>query len=66
MELDKDFKAFIELLNAHKVKYLVIGGYAVNLHGYPRNTKYIDFWLWMTKRNIKKEKKQVITKCKRQ
>jgi 2-hydroxy-3-keto-5-methylthiopentenyl-1-phosphate phosphatase len=30
MELDKDFKEFIELLNEHKVKYLVIGGYAVN------------------------------------
>lgn len=30
MELDKDFKEFIELLNGHKVQYLVIGGYAVN------------------------------------
>ena len=54
MELDKDFKEFIELLNEHKVSYLVIGGYAVNYHGYPRYTKDIDFWLWMTKPNIKK------------
>ena len=54
MELDKDFKEFIELLNEHKVKYLIIGGYAVNLHGYPRYTKDIDFWLWMTRSNIKK------------
>ena len=30
MELDKDFKEFIKLLNEHKVSYLVIGGYAVN------------------------------------
>lgn len=52
MELDKDFREFIELLNEHKVKYLVIGGYAVNFHGYPRYTKDIDFWLWMTKDNI--------------
>jgi predicted nucleotidyltransferase len=52
MELDKDFREFIELLNEHKVKYLVIGGYAVNFHGYPRYTKDIDFWLWMTKENI--------------
>ncbi len=52
MELDKDFKEFIELLNEHKVKYLIIGGYAVNFHGYPRYTKDIDFWLWMTKSNI--------------
>jgi predicted nucleotidyltransferase len=52
MELDKDFKEFIQLLNAYKVKYLVIGGYAVNFHGYPRYTKDIDFWLWMTPENI--------------
>lgn len=43
MELDKDFREFIELLNEHNVKYLVIGGYAVNFHGYPRYTKDIDF-----------------------
>ena len=54
MRIDKDFKEFIELLNEHKVQYLVIGGYAVNFHGYPRYTKDIDFWLWMTKPNIKK------------
>ena len=36
MELDKDFREFIELLNAHEVRYLVVGGYAVNYHGYPR------------------------------
>lgn len=53
MELDKDFKEFIELLNEHSVKYLIIGGYAVNFHGYPRYTKDIDFWLWTTESNIK-------------
>jgi hypothetical protein len=46
MELDKDFKEFIELLNEYKVNYLAIRGYAVNYHGYPRYTKDIDFWLW--------------------
>jgi predicted nucleotidyltransferase len=54
MELDKDFREFIELLNVHQVDYLVIGGYAVNYHGYPRYTKDIDFLLWMTKPNIEK------------
>ncbi len=39
MELNQDFKEFIALLNAHKVRFLVIGGYAVNYHGYPRYTK---------------------------
>lgn len=42
MVLHQDFKEFIELLNANGVKYLVIGGYAVNFHGYPRYTKDID------------------------
>ncbi len=51
MELNKDFREFVELLNEHNVKYLVIGGYAVNFHGYPRYTKDIDFWLWMTEDN---------------
>jgi 2-hydroxy-3-keto-5-methylthiopentenyl-1-phosphate phosphatase len=34
MELDKDFREFIELLNAQGVNYLVVGGYAVNYYGY--------------------------------
>lgn len=54
MEIDQDFREFIELLNAHKVKYLVVGGYAVNYHGYPRYTKDIDLWIWLTKENINK------------
>jgi predicted nucleotidyltransferase len=51
MELNKDFREFVELLNEHGVKYLIIGGYAVNFYGYPRYTKDIDFWVWMTKEN---------------
>lgn len=52
--LNKDFKEFIQLLNEHKVHYLVVGGYAVNLHGYPRYTKDIDFWVWLKPENIRK------------
>ncbi len=43
MVLDENFREFIRLLNANDVKYLVIGGYAVAYHGYPRYTKDIDF-----------------------
>lgn len=32
MEIDNDFKEFIQLLNEFDVKYLVIGGYAVNYY----------------------------------
>jgi len=36
--LNRDFREFIELLNEHNVRYLVVGGYAVAFHGYPRYT----------------------------
>ena len=54
MVLNKDFREFIALLNAKEVKYLVIGGYAVAYHGYPRYTKDIDFWIWLNDDNAKK------------
>ncbi len=43
--LPPDFKEFLRLLNAHKVEYLVIGGYAVGYHGYPRATADLDIWV---------------------
>ncbi len=33
------------MLNAHKVEYLLIGGYAVGYHGYPRATADMDIWV---------------------
>ena len=33
------------MLNAHKVEYLLIGGYAVSYHGYPRATADMDIWI---------------------
>ncbi len=41
----KDFKELLSALNAHKVRYLVIGGQAVNIHAQPRATKDLDFWM---------------------
>ena len=38
-----DFEEFIESLNAHQVRYLIVGGYAVGFHARPRATKDIDF-----------------------
>lgn len=49
--LNRDFKEFIQSLNDNRVRYLVIGGYAVALHGYPRYTKDIDIWIEMTPQN---------------
>src|SRR5689334_4362487 len=45
IQLPSDFKEFLKLLNSHEVRYLLIGGYAVNYHGYPRATGDIDVWV---------------------
>lgn len=49
-----DFKEFAELLNKHGVEYLVVGGYAVGVHGHPRYTGDIDFWISPCKDNAVK------------
>jgi len=49
--LNQDFKEFVQSLNDNEVHYLVIGGYAVALHGHPRYTKDIDIWIQMTPEN---------------
>ena len=43
--LSRDFKEFVALLNAHEVEYLIVGGYAMALHGRPRNTGDLDVWI---------------------
>jgi len=49
--LSKDFKEFVELLNKSNVKYLVVGGYAVAVHGFPRYTKDLDIWIELSSHN---------------
>ncbi len=43
--LPDDFKEFLKLLNDAEVQYLLIGGYAVGFHGYPRATADMDIWV---------------------
>ncbi|HAQ62657.1 TPA: hypothetical protein DCR49_11805 [Candidatus Delongbacteria bacterium] len=52
--ISKDFREFAELLEKNGVKYLIIGGFAVNFHGYPRYTKDIDIWIMIGEANIHK------------
>ena len=54
MLINQDFREFLQLLNEHKVKYLVVGGYAVAFHGHPRYTKDIDLWIDPEKENIER------------
>jgi predicted nucleotidyltransferase len=43
--LPPDFRDFLRLLNSAGVEYLLVGGYAVAYHGYPRGTADIDIWV---------------------
>jgi len=52
--LNPDFKEFIGSLNDNQVRYLVVGGYAVALHGYPRYTNDLDIWIEMSSENARK------------
>ncbi len=52
--LTKDFREFIGLLDKNKVEYLVVGGYAVAYHGYPRYTGDLDIWFNPVKGNVEK------------
>ena len=54
IQLPPDFKEFLKLLNANRVKYLLIGGYAVAYHGFPRATGDMDIWVDMEKTNAEK------------
>lgn len=51
IKLPPDFREFLRLLNARGVEYLVVGGYAVGYHGYPRATNDLDVWISRTATN---------------
>lgn len=51
-QLTPDFSEFLKLLSSNGVQYLLIGGYAVNVHGLNRPTKNMDIWIAVSPRNI--------------
>lgn len=54
IRLPHDFKEFLQLLNSHRVEYLLIGGHAVGYYGYPRATADMDVWVAMHPQNAEK------------
>ena len=54
LRLPPDFKEFLKLLKEHDVRYLLIGGYAVGYHGYPRATEDLDIWVAIHAENAQK------------
>ena len=51
MPLSKDLREFVELLNANKVEYLVVGAFALAFYGIPRYTADLDLLLRPTIEN---------------
>ncbi len=45
MEVQEDFREFLALLNAHEVKFKIVGGYAFAFHSAPRFTGDIDVFV---------------------
>jgi predicted nucleotidyltransferase len=58
--LNKDYKEMLQCLLEEKVKFLLVGAYAVAVHGYPRATKDIDFFVWATPKNASNLMKALI------
>ena len=54
IRLPPDFREFLQLLNSHQVEYLLIGGYAVGYHGYPRATADMDIWIAIHPQNAER------------
>lgn len=52
--LNPDFKDMLQCLLDHEVEFLLVGGYALAAHGFPRATKDIDIWVWPNPINAEK------------
>ncbi len=51
MNIHPDFEELLRLFEEHGIEYMIVGGYAVAYHGYPRFTKDIDLFFRLTSEN---------------
>jgi len=51
---EENIDNFVALANKHNVRMLMVGGGAVNFHGYQRHSADVDFWIETTDENFKK------------
>jgi predicted nucleotidyltransferase len=49
--LNNDYREMLQCLLEEKVRFLLVGAYAVAVYGFPRATKDIDFFVWATPEN---------------
>jgi predicted nucleotidyltransferase len=56
----QDFAEFIRILQRHRVRFLVIGGYAVAFHGLPRATDDVDVLIERSEANIRRVERALL------
>lgn len=59
MKLSQDLREFIELLNSHKVEFLIVSAHALAFHGLPRYTKDVGFFIATTPPNAESSAKVI-------
>ncbi|MCP5052845.1 MAG: nucleotidyltransferase family protein, partial [bacterium] len=52
--LNQEYREMLQLFEKYKVKYLIVGAYALAAHGYPRSTGDIDLWVKPESDNAKR------------
>ncbi len=57
MNIHQDFEELLRLLEEHAIDYMIVGGYAVAFHGFPRFTKDIDLFFHLTSDNAHRLRK---------
>jgi hypothetical protein len=60
MNTHPDFEELFRLLEEHRVDYMIIGGYAVAFHGYPRFTKDIDIFFDAAPENVARLRRALV------
>jgi hypothetical protein len=60
MNIQPDFEDFLRLLETHRVDYMIVGGYAVAFHGYPRFTKDLDIFFDPSPDNVERLRQVLI------
>ena len=54
MNWEENIDKFVKLSDFHKVRMILVGGGAVNFHGYQRHSADVDFWIDVTNENLNK------------
>jgi len=54
MRVEKDYEEFLKLLNKNKVRYCIVGSYAIAFYARPRYTKDIDILIEPAGKNARK------------